>query len=582
MRTFLEETKLSRVLAVLFVFLVIFPFLILSTVTSVITEKYAKESYGNYMTQVLDSVSNQIDSVCGTYADSAINFYYNGIVEILENGEQDAEEESRIVRKMSEMRDLLGDNYVTAIYLITEGQSYLVGKNYDDFDRIVERYASLVADKNGRHVWSDVVTLIPKNRSGQKVVFAKSLNGVEEKNIAQVYMVIDLEEFLNCFLNEKTGSAIPFLLNNRGELLYYGGTEGDPAYEEIAAPDTQDQVTEMSVSHQTYLNITKESKKTGWTAGYVVPMRAVLSEFQAIKIVQIVMTVIMCLFLLLILLLIERYVVGPIRFLTDRMDAFAAGGAEETVYIPAIGELSRLNRHFNGMSSRITELIQKNTQKEKEKNEFKMEALRAQLSPHFIYNSLNTIKWMAVINRQDNIRDLTEALISLLMSSAKGREARYTLGDEIRLIQSYAVIQKARFLNFDIQFCISPEAACCEIVQFLLQPVVENAIVHGFERGKYRRGVVKVNACCAEGRLRITVADNGVGFDVEQWQRGEHGKSEVHTNIALDHISQIIALEYGENYGMEIQSSPGEGTTVVYVLPERGKTGIDDTGSDCG
>ena len=456
MKRFLEARKLSRVLALLFVLLVFVPFLLLAAVTSIVSERYAKESYGNYMEQVLASVANQIDGVCSRYADSAINFYYNGIVDILEENSGSEEADGEIVQKLGEMHDLLGDKYITAIYIETPRRLYMVGKRYEGFQELIDTYGEAVAAKNGRHLWSDVVTLIPKSRSGEKLIFAKALNGVQEKNIAQVYMVVDLEEFIACFLEEKTGQAIPYLLNDRGELLYYGGGAQNPAFSEFAETGqfsaqsaasadgkqlsvqtgsaengvqssaqtgaVREGVAELTASHHSYLRISRVSKKTEWEMGYLVPMKAVLSEFRPIKILQAAMTVIICLFLLLILLLIEKYVVRPIRVLTDRMDAFAQGGQREgtETSVAAIGEISRLNRHFDRMSANIGELITKNAQKEREKNEFKLEALQAQLSPHFIYNALNTIKWMAVINRQDNIRDLTGALIVLLRSAAKG------------------------------------------------------------------------------------------------------------------------------------------------------------------
>ena len=131
------------------------------------------------------------------------------------------------------------------------------------------------------------------------------------------------------------------------------------------------------------------------------------------------------------------------------------------------------------------------------------------------------------------------------------------------------MIQKARFLNFELQLDVSQEAGECEMIQFLVQPVVENAIVHGFERGKYRRGVVSVRAHCEDGALLIEVADNGVGFDLKKWRESPQERSEAHGHIAIDHIEQLIALEYGEGYGMKIESTPGAGCRVSYRLPAK-------------
>ena len=208
--------------------------------------------------------------------------------------------------------------------------------------------------------------------------------------------------------------------------------------------------------------------------------------------------------------------------------------------------------------------------------------MTAQLQPHFLYNALNTIKWTAVINKQENIQKLTEALVYILMNAVKGKGEDYTLADELELIEQYAVIQRARFLNFVIEYEIQPETRNLKIFRFLLQPVVENSILHGFQRGMVQSGKIVIKAWLEDERLHVTVTDNGCGFDLEKWEKqGETGEN--HTNIGLGNIRQVIELEYGGEYGMEIESAYGDGTRVTYCLPVRkGKGGADDnTRSDC-
>ena len=143
------------------------------------------------------------------------------------------------------------------------------------------------------------------------------------------------------------------------------------------------------------------------------------------------------------------------------------------------------------MTKQINELMVKNEKSVIEKNDFKMQALTAQLQPHFMYNALNTIKWMAVINKQENIQRVSEALIYVLMHAAKIKKENYTLRDELELIEKYAVIQKARFMNFEIEYKIGPGLMNCRIFQFILQPIVENSIIHGFQRGMVKGGKIE-------------------------------------------------------------------------------------------
>ena len=105
----------------------------------------------------------------------------------------------------------------------------------------------------------------------------------------------------------------------------------------------------------------------------------------------------------------------------------------------------------------------------------------------------------------------------------------------------------------------------CRIRKFLLQPIIENAVVHGLGRGKIKNTEIKVKVW-ADEKLHIIVEDQGVGFDVEEW-RQKPGKKEGHTNIGIHNVEEMIRMEYGENYGMWIESSPGAGTKVTYLLP---------------
>ena len=156
------------------------------------------------------------------------------------------------------------------------------------------------------------------------------------------------------------------------------------------------------------------------------------------------------------------------------------------------------------------------------------------------------------------------------MNAARDDEAGYCVEDELKLVENYAVIQKARFMNFELVIEKDENCRNCRIRKFLLQPIIENAVVHGLGRGKIKNTEIKVKVWADED-LHILVEDRGVGFDVEEWRR-KPGKKEEHTNIGIHNVEEMIHMEYGENYGMWIESRPGEGTRVTYLLPVvRGK-----------
>lgn len=148
-----------------------------------------------------------------------------------------------------------------------------------------------------------------------------------------------------------------------------------------------------------------------------------------------------------------------------------------------------------------------------------MQALMMQMSPHFIYNSLNTIKWIAVINKQENIRQMIESLIQIFMNMSKRTDENNTIRDEMELLQNYANIQKARFLNFDLMIRADEDTMDLQIKRFLLQPIVENAIIHGLNQSE------KIGMICIrvyqDKYLHVEITDNGVGFEVGQLKEKE-------------------------------------------------------------
>ena len=152
------------------------------------------------------------------------------------------------------------------------------------------------------------------------------------------------------------------------------------------------------------------------------------------------------------------------------------------------------------------------------------------------------------------------------MSAARDDEAGYCVEDELKLVENYAVIQKARFMNFELVIEKDENCQKCRMRKFLLQPIIENAVVHGLGKGKIKNTEIYVKVW-VDGNLHIIVEDEGVGFDVEEWRRKPE-KNPEHTNIGIKNVEEMIRIEYGDAYGMWIESEPGKGTKVTYLLPE--------------
>ena len=511
--------------------------------------------------QSVEIIQDQIDDEYGRIVDVTMSFYNTGLANFLEEGKMSEEDEVVVSAKLKDIMDSYNGK-VTSIYLVHDEKTYFTGVYYQDFIETVVPYEQKVEDKRGRHIWVGPFRLLPHSKSGIKLVLGKSINGVDEKNIAQAYLVVDIEEFTKYF-GRKELDGVSWELSSASQELLYSTEVGGMNTQQASQKNGYSILKEGGIN---YLTVHNKSARSGWVIDTKIGLHKLSRGFESIKVMFWILAGVYVIFLIVILILLEKYIILPIRILTDYTDSFAEGSLDVMTTTPAIGELKRLNRHFNKMTVRIVDLMHRNEHEVKEKNEFKMQTLRAQLSPHFMYNSLNTIKWMALINKQQNIQDLTSALIQLLMDHTRGKEEDYTLADEIKLIENYSIIQKSRFMNFDIKIDIAKEVLDCKVTKFSLQPIVENSIIHGFVRGKKRRGMIEITAYKDNG-LHIIVEDNGVGFDVNNLRRPDDVADKEHTHIAIANIQQIIAIEYGKEYGLSIYSEKDKGTRVEYNLP---------------
>lgn len=207
--------------------------------------------------------------------------------------------------------------------------------------------------------------------------------------------------------------------------------------------------------------------------------------------------------------------------------------------------------------------------------------LQSQINPHFLYNTLNSIRWMAILHGANNIKDVIDALSRLIMKSMNNNGQFITVEEEIDSLKDYIYIQKIRYNNsFDVEFDVQDEVLKCQCIRFILQPQVENAIFHGLEP-KEGFGLIRVSARLEEGHLNFEVWDNGVGMSEDQIHRllTENRKKERGlSGIGVRNVNDRIKMIYGKQYGIQIKSRVGEYTCVKITIPN--KTEIKVTGCE--
>lgn len=314
-----------------------------------------------------------------------------------------------------------------------------------------------------------------------------------------------------------------------------------------------------------YLALYKTSDFTGWTSMFLIPKSLIMEDINAATRMILYISVLLLVVGALLIGYFSRYLTRNILKLKRYVDQVEAEHLNEIPAIYSGDEIQELGTSFNQMICRIKQLMLDVEERQQRERNAQFQALYAQISPHFLSNTLNTIRWMADRQNAGNISELTTSLITLLQYSMNNKKEEATLGEEIDYIKNYLVIQEYRYYGmFDVRFQIEEGVESCRILKFLIQPLVENAIIHGVS-GLEKQGEILVRAREKEGYLEITVADNGVGF-TEKSEHEDRTRHKTH-GIGLENIRQRIELFYGERYFLNISSRKGHYTKATMELP---------------
>ncbi|SEO31913.1 sensor histidine kinase [Paenibacillus sp. OV219] len=263
----------------------------------------------------------------------------------------------------------------------------------------------------------------------------------------------------------------------------------------------------------------------------------------------------------------------PIMQLYHAMNAASSGNLQTSVAIHTGDEIEKLGVGFNRMIDQLRVHLEETIRYAQEKKEMELELLLTQLNPHFVYNTLNAVIYMAQKQGNDDIVRMVSSFIRILQDAVKmgGAQSFIPLREDIALLRDYLAIQSYRYADmFEVEWAIDDAAMDCSIPRNLIQPFVENAIFHGI-CPKDDNGVIRLSATARDGRLIITIADDGIGIEDGQlasiWEEGESRRSPGLRHIGLPNSKQRIEHLFGRQAELRIDSTAGHGTSVTIDLP---------------
>jgi two-component system sensor histidine kinase YesM len=386
----------------------------------------------------------------------------------------------------------------------------------------------------------------------------------------------------NFFLSLGSGSSIikqsnVAILNPFNELLVGGGS---PETDKLIRNSISNVLSEGDAAMATveyagtdsHLFVQERTPTLGWRVLCFIPMSVLLSGTQIIVFVIVLVSLLAVLISTGIAAILSNSATRNIKILEQTMRRVEDGNFDVRIVPLGKDEIGSLSLRFNFMLARINELINIVYKEQIAKQQAEFTVLRSQINPHFLYNTLGTVKWYARMNKQPEIERMISSVIDLLKSSVRRVGEFHSLDQEITQLKNYVFIQKIGYGEaFQMYDEVDEPLLACEVPYFILQPLVENAILHGIEMSK-GIGKIQLTAKVVERDLLLTVEDNGKGMDTVQVANILHVGSQKEsvpgvTGIGIHNVHERIQLYYGPQYGLSYESALGLGTKAIVRIP---------------
>ncbi len=481
-------------------------------------------------------------------------------------------------REIDELRQALIDSSIDAellVHIIDESYQYYSHMNsgidvtqlYDQIQLDIE----LLSKNNSENILELARTSY--SNSEQDVIYFYIPHYPLDSNIANYYIIVGMPK---AYIE----SAFLPLLNDNNTILLYND-EDRLIYSSEQLHDTMLDLIDTDIDSESYEIISHDSKEyiytaqklisgVEWTQIQIIERSVALAGLNGWIYLFVLTVIVLALFGLIVSIYVNKNIVSRIELLDNDIQLIKSGGkvASERI-IDDSDEIGRLSKHFYSMIEEINRIQHEMILKETQKHQLEVESLQSQINPHFIYNTIGGIKILLMLKKYDEVASSLSALVRILKNSVAKADATIALIDEVTLLKSYIFIQQMRYCNFNITIDLPKELEQLHIMRFLIQPLIENSLLHGYEEvNEYTSLSVAFRSF--EETVVVTVSDNGIGMSDTQLNDmlSYKIKSEGLNGIGIYNIKRRIELNYTEPCGMDIQTSIGNGTTIILTLPK--------------
>ena len=573
-----------------FLLLIVVPILVITLCSIAVIRKMVKDSAIQSVRRAQDNIVSTLTSEVKDVSLRLSHFVYVNDNEIMRIA---SKTDTSDVSQRYHYTELLTESFnyamvpiqdiLSAIFFMKDGQiTYMKDNTVLSISEVKASawYRAALAAKNQVRIgfYDTNVTNYRKNAYSLTVVAALSpgRDVDRDENI----------ETIALFMTSRTGSIIKN--DNREQLL--GSTmllspDGEVLFDTDDAarllPEWESSLWEKSmfqhrVDAVSYVSIVSREPETGCLIVSIVNAQALMRSFNRAALIVVGITLILFALFYRFSSYFLRNIAGPVHAVVEGMEQVERGSLDIHLEPAGQAELRTMVHSFNSMVRRLKSLIKENEEQQKRKHEAEIRALQSQINPHFLVNSLNSIRFMAQVAKFDGIRRMAEALIKILSTSFRSNSGFYTVKEELEVLDGFVYLMKIRYSEgFTMEYHVSPDCLDGLVPRLILQPLVENSIVHGFSELMDEIGRIDLTICREQEQLQFIVRDNGKGISpegIKQLLNGEGMHQKNHTSVGVVNVRERLRLNYGRQCELNIESQVGSYTQITIRIPAVGST----------
>ena len=578
--------KFSSIQSVIFAtvaVLVLSAVVIVTGVSMKFTNTSIFENSSEYTHTIIQQMNQNIDS----YIDYMENIAYlissnEDVQDYLFDEKIDNEGRYRILNQFQTILDSRSD--IRNVGIISKNGRMLINDgsksvNQDLDLNTQEWYATALEKPNGPILTSSHVQHIISGERPWVITLSRGIRDRSGSGEKEGVFFIDLNySAISGLCDQSTvgTKGYAFILDAKGNIVYH--PQQQQLYNELQTEnislimDTDEDTVLTGTGNDGKLYSISRSEKTGWTVVDCTNVKELLSKSRQAQSVYVLTAIILVIVALFFSRFMARSITLPIQKLRDSMKKVQEGDfSVSDVVVDSKNEIGSLTKSFDVMTHRIHELMEQNVHEQEEKRKSELKALQSQINPHFLYNTLDSIIWMAEGKKNEEVVLMTASLARLLRQSISNEDEVVPIANEVEYARGYLTIQKMRYKDkLEFQIEVDSSILYIPLIKLVLQPIIENAIYHGLKY-KESKGLLIVKGFMKDGNAVLQVIDDGVGMDEETLAHiYDKHKVNYHSNgVGVYNVQKRLKLYYGEDYGITYTSELGKGTTATITIPGR-------------